>query len=408
MLLERFLRYVKIDTQSDPESKTCPSTQKQFSLAKFLANELSDLGLEKVKMDNNGYVTALLPSNSKKNIPTIGFLAHIDTSPDFSGKDVKPQIIEEYDGNNIVLNKEQQIIMKVDDFPELKLYKGQKLITTDGTTLLGADNKAGIAEIITAIDYLLQHPEIEHGNIRVGFTPDEEIGRGANKFDVESFNADFAYTIDGGQIGELEFETFNAAFAQVEICGRNVHPGEAKNKMINASLIAMDFNNCLPLEQRPEYTSGYEGFFHLMKINGDVENVKMQYIIRDHAKNKFEHKKELFEQTANLINKKYQNEIVKIELTDQYYNMSEKIKPVFHIVELAEKAMKQVGVTPIKKPVRGGTDGARLSYMGLPTPNIFTGGHNFHGKFEFIPLQSMEKAVEVIVKIIELSAKNNV
>lgn len=401
-LVERFLKYVKIDTKSNPDSATCPSSENQFDLARELVKELEGLGLEDVSLDDNGYVMATLPSNTDKDIPTIGFIAHMDTSPDFSGKNVKPQIIKNYDGKDIVLNKDKNIVLSPKDFPELKNYISQDIITTDGTTLLGADNKAGIAEIITALDYLINNPSIKHGKIRVGFTPDEEIGRGADRFDTEEFGADFAYTIDGGPIGELEYENFNAAYAKVTINGRNVHPGSAKNKMINSILIAMEFNSMLPVNETPAHTEGYEGFYHLNDIEGNVEKTVLKYIIRDHDKDKFEKKKERIKRAVKYINDSMGYEIIELEMKDQYYNMKEKIEPVFHIVETAERAMKEVGVIPNIKPIRGGTDGARLSFMGLPCPNIFTGGHNFHGKYEYIPIDSMKKAVEVIVKIVEL------
>jgi len=401
-LLERFLHYVSYDTQSDPNSSTYPSTSKQFDLARVLVDELLQIGLQDAKVDKYGYVTATLPANTDKDIPVIGFLAHFDTSPDMSGKDVNPQIINNYDGNDVVLDSESNLVMKVVDFPELSKYKGQTLITTDGTTLLGADDKAGIAEIITALEHLASNPEIKHGTIKVGFTPDEEIGRGVDHFDVKAFGADYAYTLDGSEVGELEFENFNAAFAKVKIQGRNVHPGTAKNKMINSMIVGAEFNDMLPVFERPEFTEHYEGFFHLVKFNGTVEESELQYIIRDHDRQKFERRKELITQVADFINKKYGKATVKIEMVDQYYNMREKVEPDYHIVEIAEQAMKDLGIKPKIKPIRGGTDGSRLSYMGLPCPNIFTGGHNFHGKYEFIPLESMEKAARVILKIINL------
>ncbi len=400
---KRFIRYAKIDTQSNPESSDCPSTKKQLDLAKQVVSELNGMGLEDVSMDENGYVMASLPSNSDKEIPTIGFIAHLDTAPDFSGKSVKPQIVENYDGKDIVLNEELNIILSPDDFSELLKYKGQDLITTNGTTLLGADDKAGVAEIITAVEYLCNNPEIEHGTIKVAFTPDEEIGRGANLFDVDKFGADFAYTIDGGEIGELEYENFNASIAKIKINGRNVHPGTAKNQMINSITIAMELQAMLPVNERPEYTENYEGFYLLFDIKGSVETTEMTYIIRDHDLKKYKQKNKLMKRVVKFLNKKYGKNTVELKIENQYYNMKEKIEPVIHIVETAEKAMLAVGVEPVKKPIRGGTDGARLSFMGLPTPNIFTGGHNFHGKFEYIPIQSMQKAVEVILKIIELS-----
>ncbi|QNO15076.1 peptidase T [Alkalicella caledoniensis] len=406
-VVERFLRYVKFDTESDPESETCPSTQKQFALGNELVKELKEIGLEDVSMDENGYVMATLPSNldENKDIKTIGFIAHMDTSPDMSGNNVKPQLVEKYDGKELILNTERGVVLSPSEFPDLKDYVGETLITTDGTTLLGADNKAGIAEIITAMEYLINNPDIKHGTLKIGFTPDEEIGRGADLFDVKKFNADFAYTVDGGPIGELEYENFNAAGAKIKIQGRNVHPGSSKNKMINSMLIAMELNSMLPTAEKPEYTDHYEGFIHLTNISGHVEETKLQYIIRDHSKELFEKKKEVLEQSVAFLNTKYGKNTVELNMKDSYYNMKEKIEPVIEIVELAKKAMFEMGVTPMITPVRGGTDGARLSYMGLPCPNIFTGGHNFHGKYEYIPVNSMKKAVEVIVKIAELNAQ---
>ncbi|SKC41934.1 peptidase T [Maledivibacter halophilus] len=404
-LVERFLKYVKIDTKSDPNSDSCPSTKKQLDLARVLVDELEKLGLKNVSMDDNGYVMATLPSNIDKEVPTIGFIAHMDTSPDMTAENVKPRIVKNYDGEDIVLNEEKNIVLSPKDFPELKNYKGEDLITTDGTTLLGADDKAGIAEIMTAIEYLSKNPHIKHGTIKVGFTPDEEIGSGADKFDVEKFDADLAYTVDGGQIGELEYENFNAAYAKIKINGRNVHPGTAKNKMINAITIAMEFNSMLPPSQVPEYTEGYEGFYHLHEIKGNVEEVTLEYIIRDHDNEKFEEKKEKISRIVDYLNESIREGTVELEMKDQYYNMKKKIAPVMYIVETAKKAMEESDVKPIIKPIRGGTDGARLSYMGLPCPNLFTGGHNFHGKFEYIPIDSMGKSVEVILKIIELYTK---
>lgn len=404
-LIDRFIKYVKIDTKSDPHSTSCPSTEKQFNLARELTKELEDMGLKDVSMDENGYVMATLPSNTDKAIPKLGFIAHMDTSPDMSGENVNPQIVKAYDGGDIILNEEKNVILSPDDFPELKNYIGEDLITTDGTTLLGADNKAGVAEIMMAVEYLANNPQIKHGDIKIGFTPDEEIGRGADKFDVEKFDADIAYTVDGGEIGELEYENFNAAYAKIKVNGRNVHPGSAKNKMINSILIAMEFNSMLPLNQVPQYTEGYEGFFHLNNIGGNVEETTLDYIIRDHDKEKFEEKKQRIEKAVEYLNSSIGKGTIELEMKDQYYNMKEKIKPVMHIVETAKEAMEEVGVKPIIKAIRGGTDGARLSYMGLPCPNIFTGGHNFHGKFEYIPIASMEKAVEVIVKIVELYSR---
>ncbi len=401
-LLKKFLKYVSIDTQSDPNSTSYPSTSKQFEIARLLVGELLQLGLRDAKVDEYCYVTATLEANTDKEIPVIGFLAHFDTSPDMSGKGVKPQIVKNYDGKDVVLNAEANIVMKVNDFPELARYKGQTLITTDGTTLLGADDKAGIAEIITAIEHLVNNPEIKHGTIKIGFTPDEEIGRGVDHFDVKAFGADYAYTLDGSEVGELEYENFNAASAKVKIQGRNVHPGYAKNKMINSTIIGSEFNDMLPVFERPEFTEHYEGFFHLTKFNGTVENTELQYIIRDHDRQKFDRRKELITQVAEFINQKHGTGTVMLEITDQYYNMREKIEPDYHIVEIAEQAMRDLAIMPKIKPIRGGTDGSRLSYMGLPCPNIFAGGHNFHGKYEFITLESMEKATMVILKIINL------
>ncbi|RPH33765.1 MAG: peptidase T [Bacteroidales bacterium] len=401
-LIDRFIRYVKIDTTSDDNSTTFPSTKKQFDLANVLVKELETLGLHNISLDEWGYVMATLPANTDKAIPTIGFLAHMDTAPDMSGTNVNPRLIENYDGKDIVLHKENNVILGVKDFPELKDYIGQTLIVTDGTTLLGADDKAGIAEIMTSLEYMVNHPEFKHGKIRISFTVDEEIGRGADHFEVKKFNADFAYTMDGGMIGELEFENFNAAGAKVYIQGRNVHPGYAKNKMKNALHIAMEFNSLLPVTERPEHTQDYEGFYHLTKMEGDVENAMLQYIIRDHSREKFVERKVYVEKIANFISSKYGEGTIKLELTDQYFNMREMVEPVYHIVDTAIKAMEQVGVKPLVRPIRGGTDGARLSYMGLPCPNLFTGGLNYHGKYEFVPVDSMEKASEVMLKIIEL------
>ncbi|GIJ96090.1 peptidase T [Capnocytophaga stomatis] len=403
-LVERFITYIKTDTQSAPESQTTPSTEKQWNLARLLVEELKSIGLEDVTIDENSYVMATLPSNVDYEVPTIGFIAHFDTSPDFSGENVNPQFVENYDGGDIVLNKEKNIVLSPSYFEDLLLYKGQTIITTDGTTLLGADDKAGIAEIVTAMEYLIQHPEIKHGKIRIGFTPDEEIGRGAHKFDVKKFGADWAYTMDGSQIGELEYESFNAAGAKVHFKGKSVHPGYAKNKMVNSLLIANQFISSLPENEIPQRTSGREGFYHITDVSGDIENTVVQLIIRDHDRKLFEKRKETVQQIVNELNKEYPN-AVSAEIKDQYFNMREKIEPVFHIVEVAEKAMKELGITPIIKPIRGGTDGSQLSYMGLPCPNIFAGGHNFHGKFEYVPVQSLEKATQVIVKIAELVAK---
>ncbi|WDV45327.1 peptidase T [Clostridiaceae bacterium M8S5] len=401
-VVERFLKYVKFDTESDEFSETCPSSKKQLNLANELVKELNELNLTDVSVDENGYVMATLPSNSDKDLPFIGFIAHMDTSPDMSGANVNPQIVENYDGNDIVLNDDNNIILSPKDFPSLKDYVGKTLITTDGTTLLGADDKAGIAEIMSAVEFLVNNPDIKHGDIKIAFTPDEEIGRGADLFDVKKFNADFAYTVDGGPIGELEYENFNAAGVTINVNGRNVHPGSAKNKMINSSLIAIEFNSMLPIFDKPEYTDGYEGFYHLIDMKGTVENSSLRYIIRDHDKEKFENKKNLIKDIADFLNKKYGENTVNFELKDQYYNMKEKILPVMHIVDTAKQAMEECNVEPLICPIRGGTDGARLSFMGLPCPNMFTGGHNFHGKYEYICIESMVKAVEVIVKIVQL------
>lgn len=402
---DKFLRYVKIDTKSDEDSKTFPSTEKQFDLANLLVKELLEIGLSDASVDEKGYVMATLPSNNDKDIPTIGFIAHMDTSPDMSGENVSPKLVKNYDGGDIVLNDEKNIILSPKDFPDLKDYIGKTLITTDGTTLLGADDKAGIAEIIAAVEYLINNPDIKHGAIKIAFTPDEEVGQGADYFDVEKFGAKYAYTLDGGPVGELEYENFNAAGAKIYIQGRNVHPGSAKNKMINSMEIAMELNAMLPQEQKPQYTEEYEGFFHLTDIKGDVEETIVRYIIRDHDREKFEQKKKLITKVVEFLNVKYGDNTLTLELKDSYYNMKEKIEPVMHVVDIAKKAMEDVGVTPRINPIRGGTDGARLSYMGLPCPNIFTGGHNYHGKYEYICIESMEKAVDVVLKIIELYNK---
>lgn len=402
-VVDRFIKYVKFDTESSTETGITPSTPGQMILAREIEKELYEMGLEDISLDEKGYIMATLPSNTNKNIPAIGFVAHMDTSPDLTGKNVSPRIVKNYDGKDIVLNKDLNIVLSPKDFPEIQNYTGQDLIVTDGKTLLGADDKAGIAEILTAIQYLIDHPEIEHGKIRIGFTPDEEIGAGADYFDVEKFGCEWAYTIDGGPIGELEYENFNAAGAKITIQGRSVHPGYAKSKMINALVIANKLVSLLPSEERPEHTTGYEGFFHLMGINGNVDNATVNYIIRDHDRNLFEKRKQILLDIVEFINKLYPNSTT-LEMKDQYYNMREKVEPVRHIVDLAFEAMVSVDVVPIVKPIRGGTDGARLSFMGLPCPNIFAGGHNFHGRYEFVPIQSMEKAVEVIVKIAEFAA----
>lgn len=400
-VVDRFLKYVKFDTESSTETGTTPSTPGQMVLARELEKELHEMGLEDISLDEKGYIMATLPANTDKEVPTIGFVAHMDTSPDLTGKDVNPQIVKNYDGKNIILNKELNIVLSPNDFPEMQDYVGQDLIVTDGKTLLGADDKAGIAEILTAIKYLKDHPEIKHGKIRIGFTPDEEIGAGADYFDVEKFGCEWAYTMDGGPIGELEYENFNAAGVKINIQGRSVHPGYAKDKMVNALVVANKLVSLLPSNERPEHTTGYEGFYHLTNISGTVDAATVGYIIRDHDREIFEKRKKVMLDTIAFINKLYPDSTT-VEIKDQYYNMREKVEPVKHVVDLAFDAMTAVGVTPIVKPIRGGTDGARLSFMGLPCPNIFAGGHNFHGRYEFVPIQSMEKAVQVIVKIAEL------
>lgn len=403
-ILNRFLRYVAVDTQSDPESDSQPSAAKELNLLKMLCNELNAMGVE-ATLDEYGYVMASIPSNCSNDVPAIGFIAHADTAPDASGADVKPQIIENYDGGDIPLKGVPGLSLKPDEFPELKLYKGQTIITTDGTTLLGADDKAGIAEIMNAVQYIIEHPEFKHGDIKIGFTPDEEIGRGVVKFDVRKFGARYAYTLDGGQIGELEYENFNAAGATIRIQGRNVHPGTAKGKMKNAILIGMELNSLLPVDQRPEYTSGYEGFFHLISFKGEVENATFSYIIRDHDMDLYESKKAMMQKCVDFINEKYGAGTALLEMKHQYFNMRKEVEPHYHIVEKARKAMEMEGIVPKIQPIRGGTDGANLSFMGLPCPNIFAGGHNFHGKMEYIPLESMEKASKVILNIISLFAE---
>ena len=404
-LIDRFISYVTVDTESDPTSENTPSTKKQWNLANALVSELKKIGMQDVSIDENAYIMATLPSNTDKEVPVIGFISHFDTSPDFTGANVKPQIIENYDGSDIVLNKEQDIILSPSYFDDLLLYKGQTLITTDGTTLLGADDKAGIAEIISAMEYLINHPELKHGTIKVGFTPDEEIGRGAHKFDVKKFGADWAYTMDGSQVGELEYENFNAAGALVTVKGKIVHPGYAKGKMINSMYIATQFINSLPKMETPEHTEGREGFFHLHTINGAVEETKLQYIIRDHDLSHFEARKNVINKLAAELNLQYGREVISVEIKDQYFNMREKIEPFMYIVKIAEEAMIQANIKPLIKPIRGGTDGSQLSYMGLPCPNIFAGGHNFHGRYEYVPVESMQKAIEVIVNIAQLVAK---
>ncbi|MGI6478546.1 MAG: peptidase T [Salinivirgaceae bacterium] len=405
-LIDRFLRYVKIDTQSDPTvTDKFPSTEKQLNLSNLLVKELKEMGLSDVSIDKYGYVMATIPANVTHEVPTIGFLAHVDTAPDMSGKDVAPRFIENYDGKDIVLNKEMGVTLSVKDFPELNNYKGQTLIVTDGTTLLGADDKAGIAEIMSAVEYIMKNKDFKHGTIKIGFTVDEEVGRGVDHFNVKRFAADYAYTLDGGAIGEIEYENFNAAGATITIQGKNIHPGYAKDKMINSMQVAHEFNAMLPPQQRPEHTAGYEGFYHLIGINGEVENTTLQYIVRDHDRNIFEARKKAMQDITAYLNNKYGEKVVTLNLTDQYYNMREKVEPVYHVVELATKAMEAVNVKPKIKPIRGGTDGARLSYMGLPCPNLFAGGENFHGRYEYVAVESMIKATEVILKIIELYAK---
>lgn len=406
-LTKRFIKYITVSTDSNPDSNVCPSSESQWDLAKIIVEDLENIGLEDITLDENCYIMATLPGNCKdKNIPTIGFIAHMDTAPSYNGVGIKPRIVENYDGKDIILNSEENIILSPNDFGHLKNYIGKDLIVTDGTTLLGADDKAGITEIIEAVKYLKEHPEIKHGDIRIGFTPDEEIGRGANYFDVEKFNCKFAYTIDGGEIGELEYENFNAASATIKIVGRDIHPGSAKNAMINSLMIAMELNSMLPVEQRPEYTENYEGFYLLDGLKGDVENTIMKYIIRDHSMKKFNEKKTLIKNAVEYLKLKYKDAKIEIEVKDSYYNMREKIEPVMEIIDIVKKSMEEIGITPNIKPIRGGTDGARLSYKGLPCPNIFTGGHNFHGKFEYIPIQSMEKARDLIIKIAENVAKD--
>lgn len=402
-VVDRFLKYVTFATQSDEESGITPSTSGQRVFAEALVKELEALGLEEISLDDNSYLMATLPSNMEnKEVPTIGFISHLDTSPDMSGEGVKPRIVS-YAGGDIVLNEAENIVLSPRMFPEMEQYIGQDLIVTDGTTLLGADDKAGVAAIISAVAYLKEHPEIKHGKIRIGFTPDEEIGAGADHFDVEKFGCEFAYTVDGGEIGELEYENFNAAAAKVVFSGRNVHPGTAKDKMVNASLLAVEFASMLPADQRPEITEGYEGFFHLTTMVGSVEQAVLQYIVRDHSRELFEQKKQLLEQITAQLNKKYPG-MVSLEMHDQYYNMREIVEPKKYIVDLASEAMEAVGVKPQIKPIRGGTDGARLSFMGLPCPNLFTGGHNFHGRYEYIPIPSLQKSMETVVKIAELVA----
>ena len=403
-MINRFLKYVKIATDSNPENLQCPSSDIQWDLGKVIVEDLKELGLEDISLDENCYIMATLPANCTEKIPSIGFIAHMDTAPTYNGIGVNPRIVK-YEGGDIVINKELNIILSPKDFSHMNNYIGQDLIVTDGKTLLGADDKAGIVEIIEAIKYLKEHPEIKHGEIKIGFTPDEEIGRGANFFDVEKFNCKFAYTVDGGELGELEYENFNAASAVIKIKGRDIHPGTAKNSMINSIMIAMELNSMLPPEQRPEHTENYEGFFLLNDMKGTVEDTTMNYIIRDHSMKKFNEKKNLIKAAVMYLQLKYKDACIEIEVKDSYYNMREKIEPVMYVIDLAKKSMEELGIEPHIRPIRGGTDGARLSYKGLPCPNLFTGGHNFHGKFEYISVQSMEKARDLIVKIIENTAK---
>ena len=403
-ILDRFLRYIAIDTQADPNSESQPSAAKELNLSRLLCDELTAMGVQ-AELDEYGYVMATIPSNCDKDVPAIGFIAHVDTAPDAAGACTNPQIIENYDGSDIALKGVEGLALKISDFPEMLAYKGQTLITTDGTTLLGADDKAGIAEIMDAVQYIVNHPEFKHGEIKIGFTPDEEIGRGVVKFDVAKFGAKYAYTMDGGAIGELEYENFNAAAATIKIQGRNIHPGYAKGKMLNAILIGMELNTLLPVEQRPEYTTGYEGFYHIIGFNGTVEEASFTYIIRDHDMGLYEDKKAYMRKCVDFINEKYGAGVATVDIKHQYYNMRKEVEPHYHIVEKAKKAMEMEGIVPNIKPIRGGTDGANLSFMGLPCPNIFAGGHNFHGKMEFVPLESMEKASKVILNIISLYAE---
>lgn len=402
-IIDRFVRYIQIDTQSDPENPAFPSTEKQWNLTHLLAKELNEIGMQEVSLDKNCYLMATLPSNVDFPVPTIGFIAHLDTSPDYSGANVNPQFFPNYKGQSLVLN--ENFNLTPDLFPELLLYKGQTIITTDGTTLLGADDKAGIAEIVSAMDYLIQHPEIEHGKIRIGFTPDEEVGKGAHLFDIEKFGAEWAYTMDGSQVGELEYENFNAAKAKVSVRGKAVHPGYAKGKMVNSILIANEFISALPKNEIPQETEGFEGFFHVHDLKGDIEKTEFQCIIRDHNKDAFEKRKNFFQKIADNLNLKLGEKLVEVELSDQYFNMREKIEPVMHIIEIAENAMRMAGIRPVIHAIRGGTDGAQLSYKGLPCPNIFAGGHNFHGRYEFIAAESMKKATDVIVNIAKLTTE---
>ena len=406
-LIERFIKYVTIDTESDPNNPGFPSTENQWDLANILVEDLKVIGMQDIHLDENCYIMATLPSNVSHNVPTIGFVSHMDTSPDFTGKNVKPQITENYQGNDIILNKEKNIILSPDYFEDLLQYKGQTIITTDGTTLLGADDKAGITEIVTAMEYLIQHQEIKHGTIRICFTPDEEVGKGAHLFDVEKFGAEWAYTMDGSQIGELEYENFNAASAVVTITGKIVHPGYAIGKMINSMQIANEFMSLLPKAEVPEKTTDYQGFFHLHDMNGTVEKTVLEYIIRDHDIELFAKRKNVLQNIADELNKVAGQNLIEITIKDQYFNMKEKIVPVMHIVDLVEETMIDLGITPLIKPIRGGTDGSQLSFKGLPCPNIFAGGHNFHGRFEYVPAESMVKATEVIVGIAAKIAQKN-
>jgi tripeptide aminopeptidase len=406
-IIERFISYVKIDSQSNADSEVTPSTKIQWDIANKLVQDLKDIGLSRVSIDKNAYIYATLPSNIKKKCPIIGFISHFDTSPDFSGTNIKPQIIENYNGGDIVLNKKNNIVLSSEYFPEIKQYIGQKIITTDGNTLLGSDDKAGVCEIVSAMEYLINNPDIKHGEIKIGFTPDEEIGRGAHKFDVAKFGADWAYTMDGSQIGELEYENFNAASAIIKINGRIVHPGYAKGKLVNSMYYASKFINMIPLDETPEKTEGYEGFYHLTSISGLVEETELQYIVRDHDLKKFKDRKAFLTNLVESLNKKYDQKIFDIKIVDQYYNMKEKVEPHMHIVDIAEDAMKKLNIKPIIKPIRGGTDGSQLSYMGLPCPNIFAGGHNFHGKYEYLPVNSMLSAIEVICKVCEITTNYN-
>ena len=403
-LLERFLKYVSIHTTSDENTGLVPSTPQQMEFAKILAEELKDMGMQDVSLDKKGYLMATLPSNIDKDVPTVGFISHLDTSPDMSGKNVKPRIVENYDGSDIILNEKENIVLSPKQFPELTMYRGQSLVVTNGLTLLGADDKAGIAEIMTAMDYFIKNPDVKHGKVRIAFNPDEEIGLGAHHFDVEKFGCQFAYTMDGGEIGELEYENFNAAGAKVTFYGTNVHPGYAKNKMVNSMKIATKFMATVPANESPEYTDGYEGFYHLTGIGGDVEKTTVSYIIRDHDRKKFEERKAHLQMLVDKINSEFGDNTATLEVKDQYYNMKEKVEPVKYIVDIASEAIRQAGVEPKVKPIRGGTDGAQLSFKGLPCPNIFAGGHNFHGKYEFVPIQSMEKATEVVKNIIKIVA----